>query len=351
MNSEPKQKESMDVRGSLEWMPVEGKHCTNQPLGRQGSALTVCSGSLWLFGGRLEGRGREYGNDLWRRSLGAGQLWTRMEEGKEWPCRRHNHAMGSVGERLLLFGGATHGKETAPKHFEQVYCDDVWLYAPSSNTWVQRAMAKPRPCGRHCHTLTDCGGGKFVVFGGFGNGRYQNDVWLLETSEEEDQDWTWSLLRVAGQGPSARSQHAACFHNGRLWIFGGYFWEGRGEVYYNDLFSFSLADLVWTEHRFGGPCPSPRNRCCMVVVAGRVLLINGNFYNNKRGTDKWFAETWELLATDHAWHLAQVESSDYNRPSQSHMCCAVSEDGLWCYFFGGEAKKERFNTLHILVAK
>ena len=51
---------------------VEGENMESSggPVGRQGTGMALHGGWLYVFGGRLAGRGRDYGDDLFRRPQG-----------------------------------------------------------------------------------------------------------------------------------------------------------------------------------------------------------------------------------------------------------------------------------------
>jgi hypothetical protein len=321
-----------------QWCPAEGLDSkAGLPLGRQGTGMAMVGERLFLFGGRVEGKERVYSNDMWARAAGEGHCWVELSAGKKpepWPCARHNHALVAVGERLFLHGGSRHGALKQGR-YEQLYLNDLWVFEEAS-AW--RVLCEDGP-KRHCHALLPTDNG-LVLFGGFGDGAYHNDVWVCQMEPLE-----WRQVRATGEAPRPRSQMGACVSGGRLWVFGGYHWtQAKGEVYHNDLFSLSLADFMWTRHELPG-APSARNRVSMAEVAPlRMIVVNGNYYQNKRGTDEWYAEVFELdVSGQPSWRRVQCEG---RAPSQSHMACVV-HNGLAC-FFGGEKSRRRFNTFHIL---
>jgi N-acetylneuraminic acid mutarotase len=296
---------------------------------------------LLLFGGRVEGKERVYSNDLWQRDVGEGAMWVELSPGKKpelWPCPRHNHAVVSAGERLLVHGGARHGALKLGR-YEQLYVNDFW--ALGDGAWRLLGEGGPK---RHCHALVPVGDAEVVLFGGFGDDAYHNDVWMCDLQSQE-----WRAIRAKGEIPHARSQMGACMSGGHLWVFGGYYWtQKKGEVYFGDLFSFSLTDHVWMRHAVPD-APSPRNRVCMVEIAPlQMVVVNGNYYRNQRGTDEWYSDVYELSVFDDGREpLWRVVECSGRAPAQSHMAC-VAYDGK-VYFFGGEKARRRFNTFHTLT--
>ncbi len=304
--------------------------------------MVKSGGEMLLFGGRVEGKERVYSNDMWRRSLGPGELWAKIENvgknAESWPSERHNHALVALEGVAILHGGSMHGAKHG-KRFDQVYLNDLWQFRPDRDTWeLLVADGGPR---RHCHALVNIGNSQLLLFGGFGDGAFHNDVWVFDL-----ETLTWSEALVSGEVPHKRSQMGACVSAGKLWVFGGYFWsEKRCEQYFDDLWSLSLSDRCWTRHQIPG-APSPRNRVSMAEVAPlRVLVINGNFYRNARGTDEWYDQVYELqLGERIAWRLIKCGGRG---PKQSHMACIVDRGVV--YLFGGEKQMRRMNTLHLLT--
>mmetsp|Transcript_9733 Transcript_9733/g.28553 ORF Transcript_9733/g.28553 Transcript_9733/m.28553 type:complete len:384 (+) Transcript_9733:611-1762(+) len=79
---------------------------------------------------------------------------------------------------------------------------------------------------------------------------------------------------VAGEGPSARADHACVnLGDGRLLIQGGA--DLKNEVMYDDAFLLDLESLRWTQVATTGTKPFGRNGHSMVVVTPGELLVFG----------------------------------------------------------------------------
>lgn len=322
-------------------------------VGRQGTALAAAAGSLWLFGGRVAGKGREYVDDLWMRPLGVEtQPWTQCPPTAPWPSARHNHCLVPVrgGTALLLHGGAQHGALEG-RHYVQEYCASVWIYDLATGHWAEHPPLQPAPSGRHCHSLVAWPGNDdtLVLFGGYDGHAYCNDVWLLHVPT-----LTWRRLPDDVAPPSPRSQHAACVMDDHLWVFGGYWYDAASkcEVYYNDLYALPLHSQQpgsWVRVRAAN-APHRRNRGSLFVVRQRLWLVNGNYYDNRRGTDQWFTDCHELceaLGSHPHWVLHEAAGA---APPQSHLAHAVVESEGCVYLFGGEKDGARARSLHVFVA-
>jgi hypothetical protein len=78
-----------------------------------------------------------------------------------------------------------------------------------------------------------------------------------------------------------------------------------------------------------------------------MLLINGNFYANSRGTDEWFQDAHILdVSNVPYWTKAKSEGQ---HPPQSHLAAVFANNVLFC--FGGEKARVRFRTLSIATLK
>jgi hypothetical protein len=53
--------------------------------------MAIVGKFLYVFGGRTEGRGRFYANDLWKKPVGRGDTWleeVQPKKGEIWPVIR-----------------------------------------------------------------------------------------------------------------------------------------------------------------------------------------------------------------------------------------------------------------------
>ena len=302
----------------------------------------------------MEGKGRVYTDRLQRGGVGDQDVFEEVPRSEPWPRARHNHTMVALNDdEALLYGGACHGKPQQRKgYFDPTYLDDVWLFSASSCSWRQLKVqgGAAAPVARHCHTLDKVSACQLILFGGFGaSSSYLNDLWLLDVDTTE-QHCQWTAVPCApGLSPSIRSQHSSCIFRGKLLIFGGYFWspKKRKERYYNDLHAFDLERREWHAVDTKGALPHERNRANLVVLRERCLLINGNFYDNSRGSDEWFCDVHELQPNN-TWER-RVEVDLKCAPRASHM--AMARVDARAFFFGGEINSQRMSHLFTFDAE
>jgi hypothetical protein len=273
----------------------------NVPGAREGAVGWIDEGgNLWLFGGEYPYYSNLAGsietgdlNDLWEFSPLAKE-WTWVSgsntvsgnpgsagcsygtlgvpSANNVPCAQGG-AVGWIdsGGNLWLYGGHTDG--------DSGDFNDLWEFNPTAKTWTWVsgpegsnlpaiygtqgvAAAGNSPGGRDGAVSWIDGSGNFWLFGGDDNNSnvYLNDLWEFGPTAKE---WTWvsgnntvSAVGVYGtQGvasasnvPGARGGAVSWTDSsGNLWLFGGLgFQNGRGGVYTNDLWEFSLTTKEWT---------------------------------------------------------------------------------------------------------
>src|SRR5262245_1416634 len=99
-----------------------------------------------------------------------------------------------TNDRFVLFGG-----------FGAAITNDVWSFAPATNTWTQLFPGGALPPARYGHTAVyDQAGRRMLVFGGLDNGGLlAADVWSLRL----DGPPIWS--QTSAVGPAPRDGHSA----------------------------------------------------------------------------------------------------------------------------------------------
>ncbi|HUF10208.1 MAG TPA: kelch repeat-containing protein [Rhodothermales bacterium] len=131
---------------------------------------------------------------------------------------------------------------------------------------------------------------RVIVFGGRGSGGALNDVWSfdLETSQ-----WT-DLTPLEGLAPAPRLTPAGVYdHDGRQMVM----WSGQGNAFFNDIWTFDLAENVWTELTPPAPVPNIRYGVASVFdPLARNLVTFAGFTDQGR-----FDDTWAFDVEQNAW--------------------------------------------------
>lgn len=261
-------------------------NASNQPGARYGSQTWIdASGNLWLFGG--------YGhanssagilNDLWKYDPNTNS-WTWMNgdntinqpgiygtKGITNPANKPGGRYVSTSWQdqsgnIWMFGGYGYDETYAGN------LNDTWKYDPATNQWTwmhgdktidQKAVfgtqgvtsVNNKPGSRYVSNSWKDLNGDLWMFGGYGydviNSGYLNDLWKYNTSNNT---WTWikgdNVVDQRGiygtQGMPDPSNKSGARTGGvswsdglgRLWLFGGYGYDGTNTGLLNDLWKIN----------------------------------------------------------------------------------------------------------------
>lgn len=321
------------------------------PLPRQGHASVFHKGYLYVFGGRVQGSGRIYVNDLWRYDP-TQNTWEELSaaDPSHMPRKRHNHSCIVEADALYVFGGQT---------VSDVYLGDLWRFDLNTRHWSELATSHPR----HSHSALKHGR-SMVIFGGRTGLKpaiYSNEVLAYDLDSN-----TWNSLypkddqNSATVEPHPRSYTHIAYLPGKqyLVVFGGYWWNGK-EHYFDDTFGFCLDSHEWIKLSPLGDegIPHSRNRHGVLSLPADqgsmlgMIIFGGNFYSNRRGTDKFFGDAW-LFGSPVGESLTSGKWSKVTMIGD--IPCArghptwVEDDQVTgrSWMFGGEANRQRFNDLY-----
>lgn len=129
--------------------------------------------------------------------------------------------------------------------------------------------------------------GKIVVFGGYSEKGYLNEIMLINTVKER-----FEYPSSTGIKPSPREAFSMELINSRIYLFGG-FQEG-GVL--NDSFSIDLLTWTWIKLETQGPLPSPRQGMASARVGEKIYIVGGCDFRQQ----KCYNDTF-ILDTDSLW--------------------------------------------------
>lgn len=185
----------------------------------------------------------------------------RGEDGAALPPERGDFAMTkfkdpSVGEDdwLVTFGGfrskwgayyneggmhnqtgEAQGEESLSpidRFDERYYFNDMWIYDPTANQWVERLSEGPSPSARKGHQMiarrTAGNDTQLVLFGGHQQDQQTSDVWTIDLMRDrEERQWTKIDPYIWGPRPPSMSYHTMLFSEDMnlFVVFGGLHWD------------------------------------------------------------------------------------------------------------------------------
>ena len=213
----------------------------------------------------------------------------RVSEGSSVPCARNTHTASLVGDtKLVVFGG---------RDRHQFY-NDVWILDLITLVWTQLVIPESlsRPLGRSGH-VAEVIDDSIFIFGGWSGGvQRHEDVWELNIEKER-----FYLHDIWGECPSQRSGHTSCLISiNEMLIFGGW---GQNQ-YKNDVYVLKVTNtqtdeeggedddlsssnsnsnmlveekrLVWRKSVIKGKPPEPRRFHGMTCVGRNVFIYGGS---------------------------------------------------------------------------
>jgi N-acetylneuraminic acid mutarotase len=165
---------------------------------RAGHAMATLGDEVILFGGwgpDPVGGGNTLTNATWAWN---GKTWAHRYPATS-PSPRHDHAMATLGNEIVLFGG-----ETA-----DALLNDTWLW--NGATWT-RLFPPTSPSARRGHELAGLNG-RVILFGGRDANGLLNDTWAFESG-------TWKQL-APSTSPAERENPAMAAVGGEIVLVGG----------------------------------------------------------------------------------------------------------------------------------
>jgi galactose oxidase-like protein len=266
-----------------------------------------------VFGGRLS-RDLIYTAEVLSLPLLGPPGWQLMTPTGQLPSARASHSAiyDPVRQRMIVFGG-----------HDGARLNDVYaLSMTGTPVWTRMTVTGTPPSPRNLHSaIYDPVRDRMIVFGGYENSSFLNDVWAMNLSGTP----TWTRISVAGPVPVPRREHTAIYDpvRDRMIIFGGL----TGSDFRSDVWALSLgATPAWTQitapgasARFGHTAIYDGARDRMVVFGGE----NGDY----------LADTWELtLSGTPAWNrIAPTGTAPAGREYPS----MIAQDSQRAVIFGG----------------
>ena len=273
---------------SLAGTPAWGQLVAPSPggLALHSAIYRPASDQMLIFGGRSPGSGSTIHNWVWAYSPSATPSWSLLAPAGAPPSPRAGHSAiyDPVRDRMIVFGGQYGGG------------NDVWeLTFSGTPTWNQLAPLGTPPGVRYQHSaIYDPAGDRMLVFGGWFDPSYYNDLWQLNLAGTP----TWTLLAPGGTVPAARSSHSAIYDPAgpRMLVFGG----RSSTTTLGDLHTLSLSGMpTWSTLATSGTSPPATREHSAVYDAlrGRMVLVagTGSVSNRPWALDLAGAPTWSEL--------------------------------------------------------
>ncbi|EYU28972.1 hypothetical protein MIMGU_mgv1a003858mg [Erythranthe guttata] len=231
------------------------------------------------------------------------------------PKARYEHGSAVIDDKMYIFGGNHNGR----------YLNDLQVLNLRSWSWskveVQAGLGGvTTPCAGHSLIPWD---GKLLSVAG----HTKDPSETLQVKVFDPQTLTWSTLKTYGKPPVSRGGQSVTLVGMTLVIFGG---QDAKRSLLNDLHILDLETMTWDEMDSVGVPPSPRSDHAAAVHADRYLLIFGGGSHATCFNDL---------------HVLDLQTMEWSRPTQQgeipspragHAGVTVGEN--WFIVGGGDNK-------------
>ncbi len=216
--------------------------------------------------------------------------WTEIHTDTAPPARRSHAMVYDPDNRVvIMFGGYSNG----------THIGDTWVFDVQSHKW-KKMQPENSPSPRAATTLVyDPDNKDVILFGGFAHGHdvVFNDTWSYNYKTD-----TWSDLKAANP-PDQRASYGSAYDSKRhnILLFGGFTELG----YFNDVWTYSPKDNSWTKVTTSGDLPDPRGAMGFVYDSKNdVFIMFGGFSDGG-----WFNDTWIFNPNTNEWKKMNPQSS------------------------------------------
>ncbi|CAF1026965.1 unnamed protein product [Adineta ricciae] len=238
------------------------------PFSRYGHTVVVYQQKFYLWGGRNDHPGTC--NRLFCFNPKSCKWSIVPVTGRDIPSSRDGHSACVIDDRMYIFGGF--------EDSSQQFSDDLYCFDFNQSIWhlYNRKLDDQVPQWRDFHSATNLDG-RMYIFGGrsdhiephITDNLYDNQLYVFNPESQ-----TWLQVATAGQVPPGRRSHSAFAYDGKLYIFAGY--NDVVGLHFNDLHEFNPLTSIWRRIKTAGiPNPIPRRRQCCLVVGHRMYMFGG----------------------------------------------------------------------------
>ncbi|KAK1401719.1 ACB domain-containing protein [Heracleum sosnowskyi] len=255
-------------------------------------------------------------------SVGLYDQWVAPLVSGPRPKARYEHGAAVIDDKMYIYGGNHNGR----------YLNDVQVLDLRNWTW-SRAEVKAPPVALEPSSViaSSCAGHSLIPWGKDKllsiAGHTKDPSESMQVKVFDLQTFSWSALKTYGKPPVSRGGQSATLVGTSVVIFGG---QDAKRSLLNDLHILDLETLTWDEIETLGVPPSPRSDHAAAVHAERYLLIFGGGSHATCFNDL---------------HVLDLQTMEWSRPTQQgevpspragHAGATVGES--WFIAGGGDNK-------------
>lgn len=210
--------------------------------------------------------------------------------------------------------------------------------------WVPVTVTGRKPLARYKHAAAVVEG-KLYVIGGNHNGRFLNDVQVLDLKTLE---WTKADTKVPQSPLSSEPEplqpwfpqcagHGVVRWGRKLISVAGHFKYGQENV---TLYSFDTHTSTWTSMDVFGKAPPARGGQTITLIGSQIYMFGGEDLKRRLLNDLHVLDletmTWDVV----------IPSGVPPSPRSDHIAAAYNDK--YIFFFGGGSHSTCYGDLHVL---
>lgn len=255
-------------------------------------------------------------------SVGVYDQWVAPPISGQRPKPRYEHGAAVVQDKMYIFGGNHNGR----------YLNDLQVLDLRTWTWSKvevKAEAESRessapvpliPCAGHSLIPWE---NKLLSIAGHNKDPSES----IQVKAFDLQTSSWSTLKTYGKPPVSRGGQSATLVGTTIVIFGG---QDAKRSLLNDLHLLDLETMTWDEIDAVGAPPSPRSDHATAVHAERYLLIFGG------GSHATCFNDLHVLDLQAMEWSRPIQQGEIPTPRAGHAGMTVGEN--WFIVGGGDNK-------------
>lgn len=238
-------------------------------------------------------------NKTWAFDLTTNR-WRNMTDSTAPAREDHTAIFDGYAKRMIIFGGRDNNGGYDYTNIYDIWALDLDPASPTFEKWQELAVKDKHPPGRSDHVAVyDDKNYRMIIFGGWDKDQKEllGDTWAFYLPMSPHGAGEWKQIKTRKSHPPKRRHAAGAYDPVRNWliVFGGFGEEG----YFNDVWAFDLNDDVWLNIT-PGPQPRLDQQAVFDPQAGRLLIYGGDARLPRKFHDLWELQIqpeapWDLM--------------------------------------------------------
>ncbi len=224
------------------------------------------------------------------------------------PAREdHSAIYESRHHRMIIFGGRHNDGENDYINLHEVWALDLDPHSPRFEKWQNLTINEKHPLGRSDHAVVyDSLKNRMIIFAGWDKEKkeYLKDTWAFYFEDSTGARPYWRQIKTKFSHPHERRHAAGVYdasHNCFI-VFGGFGDEG----YLNDVWALNLNTDIWVNIT-PGPQPRLDHQVVYDAASKRLLLYGGDARMTRKFHDVWELQIDPQISFEELEHAATTK--------------------------------------------